>query len=127
MARGRRWYADRARRIPKRFRGVPVDVLQAGSVARPLFEWHANVRTRLIDPPGLIGGVSIGTDFDHMVLASLRNPGETELTPVELYSGIFKDTIGDESSYDSKLAWETTRPYPTNVAAAANFLKVEAS
>jgi hypothetical protein len=71
-------------------------------------------------------GVSMGTDFSTMAACSLRGPDDEELTPTELYSGVFKDTIGDESSYDGMVAWETTRPFPTNVAAVGSFLKVQA-
>ena len=53
---------NRSERIPKTYRGVPVDVLEAGSNVRASMQWHPRVDVPLKEPLGIIGGASIGTE-----------------------------------------------------------------
>lgn len=47
-------------RIPRTCAGAPVDVVEAGGIAGPLVHCYERIDRPLIDPPGIIGGVSIG-------------------------------------------------------------------
>lgn len=71
-------------------------------------------------------GISFGTDFSHMRVAQLRSDGGTVLlTKLQLYTGIYWDTIDDTYSFDSMIAWRITRPYPANVLAVGPFLHTQ--
>ncbi len=67
--------------------------------------------------------ISLGTDFDHLHPAIFQTPGGTAYTPSELFSGVFLDNIEDDSTFDGMLAWESTGPYPANIAAVSGFLE----
>lgn len=73
------------------------------------------------------GGISFGTSFDdgRMYPLGARNPGEIALSPTELASGIIVDSISDESSYDSMLAWEVEGPYSAMLCAVGGFITTE--
>lgn len=70
-------------------------------------------------------GISFGTDFSKMNAARLGSRGGTPTPITQLYSGVFRDSITDDYSFDSMLAWRITRPYPAMIAAAGAFLQTQ--
>lgn len=68
-------------------------------------------------------GMSIGTNFASAKMKPLKiqKPNGKAYTALELYSGIIRDTIIDDPSYDSQLAWQVTRPTPLTVVAIGGF------
>ncbi len=77
----RRPPAALADRLPRSWRGVPVDVVQGGDRVTPLAHCYPNVHRRLERPPGIIGGVSLGPLQPRNVLgtaaAVVRRSGRT--------------------------------------------------
>ena len=45
--------------------------------------------------------------------------------PLDLYSGIFKQSIDDETGFDGMVAWEVSRPDPVLITALATFQKTQ--
>lgn len=70
-------------------------------------------------------GVSFGTEFASLRPAEFKSPGGTAYNAGQLYSGTFQNTLEDDYSTDSMLAWETTRPLPTSVLAIGAYLKTQ--
>jgi hypothetical protein len=70
-------------------------------------------------------GVKLGTNFDEMNPAIFQTEGGRELSPTELFSGVIKDSIKDDYTYDGALAWETERPFPTNINAIGGFISTD--
>ncbi len=73
-------------------------------------------------------GLSVGTSF---TIPGQMNPvyfkddaGQT--IPInQLYSDVHWDSLSDDYSFDSMLAWKITRPYPATVAAIGAFLHTQ--
>jgi hypothetical protein len=70
------------------------------------------------------GDVEIGTDFTHTTKVSLQQNGVV-YDATELFSGVVWDAINDNTSFDSQLAWQVTRPTPLTVCAAAQFIETQ--
>jgi len=63
-------------------------------------------------------GLSIGTTFDNLQPCLFKLvDGETALAPLDMFSGIYQDTIEDDTTYDGMICWRVSRPYPVNVVA----------
>lgn len=67
-------------------------------------------------------GVSLGANFTNMHTANFKTPRGTAYTLLELFSGIYWDTVEDTWSFDGMLCWQITRPYPCAVVALTGFL-----
>lgn len=67
-------------------------------------------------------GVSFGTDFVNMHQAQFRTPGGRAFTSPQLYSGVYADTLKDDYSFDSMIAWQITRPYPCSIQYVTGFM-----
>ena len=72
-------------------------------------------------------GLSVGTDFDHLRTCQFSTPGGRRLGPLEFFSGIWRDTLDDDFSYDSMLCWQVSRPYPVTMMALGAFLRTQDS
>ena len=70
-------------------------------------------------------GVQVGTDFSDMLPVPTVSPTGKNLPYLSLYSGIKRETLKNDFSFDSMLAWQTTRPYPATVTALGGFLTTE--
>lgn len=70
-------------------------------------------------------GLYLGTTFEKMRPALFKTPGGRRYTAIELFSGIWEDTLDDDNSLDGMLAWETRRPYPTRMLAIGGFLATQ--
>jgi len=70
-------------------------------------------------------GVSFGTEFDSLRPALFETPGGKSYTVDQSFTGIHRDTIEDDESFDSQICWEITRPYPCNLNTIGGFLHTE--
>ena len=68
-------------------------------------------------------GVSFGTTFAKVDPARLRFDNDVAYAVNQQFTGIHKDTITDNYSYDGMVCWQITRPYPCNIANIAPFLE----
>lgn len=70
-------------------------------------------------------GISVGTSYDRLRPVQFRTLGGTAYQLNQLYSGIVQDTLEDDYSYDSMIAWQITRPYPATVLTLGAFIKTQ--
>lgn len=70
-------------------------------------------------------GISFGTNFTFQNAAQFQSPGGTPYTALQAWSGVHWDTLNDDYSFDSMLAWQITRPHPSTVLTASNFLHTQ--
>lgn len=71
-------------------------------------------------------GVSFGTDFDHLRAAPFSTTRNGPLlSPLQPYSGVWQDTMGDDYSFDGMLCWRVTRPYPVAMASIGGFIHTQ--
>jgi len=70
-------------------------------------------------------GVKIGVDNGKSRPVPAISPGGKQLPYLSTYSGIVRDTLENDFSFDSMLRWETTRPYPATVTALGGFITTE--
>jgi hypothetical protein len=70
-------------------------------------------------------GISFGTDFVNMHAAKFTSPGGRAYATGQLYSGVYWDSLENDYSFDSGVAWQITRPYPATVAAMSLFLQTQ--
>jgi hypothetical protein len=73
-------------------------------------------------------GLSVGTSFTvpgEMNPVYFKDATEQTIPINQLYSGIHWDSLSDDYSFDSMLAWKITRPYPATVAAIGAFLHTQ--
>lgn len=67
-------------------------------------------------------GVSFGGDLNHLRAAQFKSPGGTvALTRLQLFSGVYWDTIEATWDFDGWVAWQISRPYPCAIAAINAF------
>jgi hypothetical protein len=73
-------------------------------------------------------GLSVGTSFTipgEMNPVYFKDATEQTIPINQLYSGIHWDSLSDDYSFDSMLAWKITRPYPATVAAIGGFIHTQ--
>jgi hypothetical protein len=70
-------------------------------------------------------GVQVGTDFDNMLPVSVTSPMGKNLPYLSMFSGIKRETLKDDFSFDTMLCWQTTRPYPATVVTFGGFITTE--
>jgi hypothetical protein len=70
---------------------------------------------------------SFGTDFVNMEQAQFTGyPKDmTPLTAAQPFSGVYQNSLVDDYSFDSMLAYKVERPYPLTITAIAGFMDVE--
>ena len=70
-------------------------------------------------------GVSFGTDLTGTLdAAPLIDGGGNILTKDTLFSGVLAAPLDDRPSFDGRIAWEISRPYPCTVVGLTSFLEV---
>ena len=72
------------------------------------------------------GGISFGTSFTQLRAAALRDASDapgSELDGLTLYSGVYRDEIDDDYSFDGMLCWQVNRPVPATVVQIAGHLE----
>ena len=70
-------------------------------------------------------GVQIGTDFTDMHPIPMTTPGGKTLPYLSPFTGIKRDTLKNDFSFDSMLCWQSTRPFPVTVTAIGGFIATE--
>ena len=70
-------------------------------------------------------GVEVGTDFADMKPVPLTTPGGKPLPYLSTYTGIKRETLKNDFSFDSMLCWQTTRPFPATVTTFGGFIDTE--
>lgn len=70
-------------------------------------------------------GVRVGTKLNKTKPVPLTkiDAGGQRLNYLDTFSGIIRETLEDDFSYDSMLAWKTARPYPTTVTILGGFIE----
>lgn len=70
-------------------------------------------------------GISFGTDFTHLHPAIFASPGGISYTDLQLWSGIWWNSLDDDYSFDSMACWQITRPVPATVLMVGTFLHTQ--
>lgn len=69
--------------------------------------------------------VSIGTNFAKLRPALFKFDNGIAYRVDQPFNGIHWDQLGDESSFDSMLCWQVTRPYPCNLNTIGGFIQTQ--
>ncbi len=71
-------------------------------------------------------GISFGTNFTaaKMHAANFKSPGGTAYTKLQLFNGVYWDTIEDSWGFDGMLCWQVSRPYPAAVVSISGFMNM---
>lgn len=69
-------------------------------------------------------GVQVGTGFDSTMkpVPMVTNLGKT-LPYLTMFSGIKRETLANDFSFDSMICWQTTRPFPCTVTTLGGFIE----
>ena len=70
-------------------------------------------------------GVRVGTSFSKTVPVNISSPLNNLPPYLSTYSGIIRETLPDDFSYNSMVCWTTTRPYPATVTAYGGFIETQ--
>jgi hypothetical protein len=70
-------------------------------------------------------GVQVGTDFNNMLPVPTVSPTGNPLPYLSTFSGIKRETLKNDFSFDSMLCWQTTRPFPATVTTFGGFISTE--
>lgn len=70
-------------------------------------------------------GVRVGTAFGTTKPVNMATPMGKLPPYLSAYTGILRDTLNDDFSYDSMLCWETTRPYGATVTTLGGFIETQ--
>jgi hypothetical protein len=68
-------------------------------------------------------GVSFGTTFTKLDPAKFRQPNDTAYLLNQQFTGVYKDSLTDTSSFDGMICWQQTRPLPVNIANLGGFIE----
>ncbi len=66
-------------------------------------------------------GLSVGTVFTKMNPVLFKNVIGQQMGVNATYTGVYRESLDDDYSFDSMLCWRITRPLPANIAAAGMF------
>jgi hypothetical protein len=73
----------------------------------------------------LTQGISFGTDFNHLRAAQLTSSGgQIDLTRLQLFSGVYWQTLDDTYGFDSMICWQIDRPYPGTVVSIGGMMNM---
>jgi len=68
-------------------------------------------------------GITLGTLFTKTDPVKFREPNDTAFAVNQQFTGVYKDTVTDNPSFDGMLCWQQTRPYPANIANIGGFIE----
>ncbi len=68
------------------------------------------------------GSVTYGTDFNKLDPMRLQFANGVAYPPTQLWSGIWRDQVASELSFDDMITWRISRPYPAFIVAAGGFM-----
>ncbi len=71
--------------------------------------------------------VRVGLSFDKTNPVPMISPLGKSLPYLSTFSGIARETLDDDFTYNSMLCWQTTRPYPATVVAYGGFVEIQES
>lgn len=71
------------------------------------------------------GGMSIGTDFTKLDPVAFKSDTQTSYPLPQLYTGVHRDQIRDDYSFDGQICWRITRPVPALVAAVGGMIMTQ--
>lgn len=107
-----------------------------GQILRPLAQQEAGSRsgpalamTRREHQFGALmhrtRGISFGVDFDHLNPALFASSGGTIYTDLQLWSGIWWNSLDADYDFDNMACWRITRPMPATMLMLGNFLHTQ--
>lgn len=70
-------------------------------------------------------GVQVGTNFNKMIPVPVASPLGSLPPYLSMFSGIKRETLPNDFSFDSMLCWQTTRPFPATVTTFGGFINTE--
>ena len=70
-------------------------------------------------------GVKVGTDFAATLPVPVTSPQQNNPPYLSMFSGIRRESLKDDYSFDSMLCWQTTRPFPATVTAFGGFIDTQ--
>ena len=70
-------------------------------------------------------GVKVGTMFGNTKPVLQTTLGGKQLPYLTTVTGIKRETLTDDFSFDSMLCWETSRPYPATAVTYGGFIDTE--
>lgn len=70
-------------------------------------------------------GLSIGTTFAKLQPVLFKGTDQESMAVGQTYSGVYRDTIVDDDSFDSMLCWRVSRPLPATIAAIGGKLQTK--
>ncbi len=66
-------------------------------------------------------GISFGTDFNALMDGNFKQKNGVSYSLLDLFSGVYWDTLNDDMSRDGMMCWQVTRPYPASVINIGGF------
>lgn len=70
-------------------------------------------------------GVQVGVGAKNMIPVKIDSPLGALPPYLSMFSGIIRESLQDTPSYDSMLAWQTTRPFPATLVNFGGFITTE--
>jgi hypothetical protein len=70
-------------------------------------------------------GLSIGTDFAKLMPVLFKDAAGEQLAPGQTFSGVYRDVITDDDSFDGMICWRVSRPLPATIAQLGVFLQTK--
>lgn len=70
-------------------------------------------------------GVKVGMNFTDMLTVNYATPKGNLPPYLSTYTGIIREPLNDDFTYDSMLCWSTTRPYPATVVTFGGFIETQ--
>jgi hypothetical protein len=70
-------------------------------------------------------GLSVGADFSDMYPIDFADDGDTQLQLLQLFSGVWRDSIECNYNFDAMMCWQITRPYPASIVNVGGMLKTQ--
>lgn len=70
-------------------------------------------------------GVKVGVTFSNMISVNYQTPMGNNPPYLSTFTGIVREPLPDDFTYDSMLCWSTTRPYPATVVTFGGFIETQ--
>jgi hypothetical protein len=70
-------------------------------------------------------GLSIGTVFSKLFPVLFKTVTNTPQGANQFFSGVYKDTLQDDYSYDGMVAWQVSRPLPAVISSIGAFIHTQ--
>jgi hypothetical protein len=72
-----------------------------------------------------MAGMSIGTVFTKLYPVLFKSDANVIMPVGQTFTGIYRDQLNDDYSYDSMLCWRITRPYTAIISAIEGFIHTQ--